>query len=131
MTVIDVHTHMLDRNWLRLLKEKAAPAALDGAAAGLRAALEACRAARAYLRDRPEDGPRQARRLLELMADTLAGALLVEEAAFDLKAGDGRKARIARRFARSTFGPCRTIGPEPDPDQAETDRLLGYAVIEA
>ena len=25
MTVIDVHTHMLDRGWLRLLKEKAAP----------------------------------------------------------------------------------------------------------
>ena len=25
MTVIDVHTHMLDRDWLRLLKEKGAP----------------------------------------------------------------------------------------------------------
>ncbi len=25
MTVIDVHTHMLDRGWLRLLKEKGAP----------------------------------------------------------------------------------------------------------
>ena len=25
MTVIDVHTHMLDREWLRLLKDKGAP----------------------------------------------------------------------------------------------------------
>ena len=25
MTVIDVHTHMLDRKWLRLLKEQGAP----------------------------------------------------------------------------------------------------------
>ena len=70
------------------------------------------------------------RRLLDLMADTLAGALLVEEAAFDLKAGDGRKARIARRFIRTTFGPRAAIGPEPDPDHAEVERLLGYAVID-
>ena len=110
---------------------EAAPAALDGAVVPLRAALEDGRAALAYLRDRPEDGPRHARRLLELMADTLAGALLVEEAVFDLKAGDGRKARIARRFAVSTFGPRAAIGPELDPDQADFDRLLGYAVIEA
>ena len=110
---------------------EAAPTALDRAVVPLRAALEDGRAALAYLRDRPEDGPRHARRLLELMADTLAGALLVEEAVFDLKAGDGRKARIARRFAVSTFGPRAAIGPEPDPDQADFDRLLGYAVIEA
>lgn len=109
---------------------EAAPAALDGAVVPLRAALEDCRAALAYLRGRPEEGPRQARRLLDLMADTLAGALLVEEAAFDLKAGDGRKACIARRFIRMTFGPRAAIGPEPDPDHAEVERLLGYAVID-
>jgi len=39
-------------------------------------------------------------------------------------------ARIARRFARSCFGPRAANGPEPGPDQAEVDRLLGYAVIE-
>ena len=110
---------------------ESAPAALDGAAAPLRAALEESRTALAYLREQPEEGPRHARRLLDLLADTLAGALLVEEAAFDLKAGDGRKARIARRFAVSTFGSRAAIGPEPDPDQADFDRLLGYAVIEA
>ena len=108
----------------------AAPADMDGAAAPLRAALEDSRAAFAYLRDRPEQGPRHARRLLDLLADTLAGALLVEEASFDLKAGDGRKARIAQRFARTTFGPRGAIGPEPDPDHAEFDRLLGYAAID-
>ena len=107
-----------------------APAALDDAVVPLRAALGDCRAALAYLRGRPEEGPRQARRLLDLMADTLAGALLVEEAAFDLKAGDGRKACIARRFIRMTFGPRAPIGPEPDPDHAEVERLLGYAVID-
>lgn len=113
---------------------EAAPAALDGVVVPLRAALEECRAALAYLRGRPEEGPRQARRLLDLMADTLAGALLVEEAAFDLKAGDGRKACIARRFIRMTFGPRAAIGSEPDPghapDHAEFERLLGYAVID-
>jgi hypothetical protein len=70
------------------------------------------------------------RRLLDLMTDTLAGALMVEEAAFDLKAGDGRKACIARRFIRMTFGPRAAIGPEPDPDHAKVERLLGYAVID-
>ncbi len=109
---------------------EAAPAALDGAAAPLRAALEESRRALAYLRAQPEEGPRHARRLLDLMADTLAGALLVEEAAFDLKAGDGRKAQIARRFARTAFGPRAAIGSGPDPDHADFDRLIGYAVID-
>ena len=84
----------------------------------------------AYLREAPGEGPRHARRLLDLLADTLAGALLVEEATFDLKAGDGRKMRIAERFVRTTFGPRAAIGPDPDPDHAEIERLLGYAVID-
>jgi hypothetical protein len=44
--------------------------------------------------------------------------------------GDGRKAHIAHRFAVSAFGPRAAIGPEPDPDHADFDRLLGYAVID-
>ena len=34
MTVIDVHTHMLDREWLRLLKESGAPRYQVGPIAG-------------------------------------------------------------------------------------------------
>ncbi len=108
-----------------------APEALDGEAAVLRAALDDCECALAYLRGRPEEGPRHARRLLDLMADTLAGALLVEEASFDLKAGDARKGLIARRFLERCFGPRAAIGPGPDPAQARFEHLLGYAVIEA
>jgi hypothetical protein len=108
-----------------------APEALDGEAAVLRAALGDCEGALAYLRGNPEEGPRHARRLLDLMADTLAGALLVEEASFDLKAGDLRKGLIARRFLERRFGPRAAIGPGPDPAQARFEHLLGYAVIEA
>ena len=64
------------------------------------------------------------------MADALSAALLLEEAAFDLKAGDGRKAMIAQRFLRTHFGDAGTIGPEPDAAHQVFDRIVGYAVIE-
>ena len=83
-----------------------------------------------YLQSRPSEGPRHARRLLDLMADGLSAALLLEEAAFDLKAGDGRKAMIAQRFLRSHFGDAGAIGPEPDAAHQVFDRIVGYAVIE-
>ncbi len=31
---------------------------------------------------------------------------------------------------RATFGSRAAIGPEPDPDHAKVQRLLGYAVID-
>ncbi len=109
---------------------EAAPQALAEEAATVRTGLDDCRAGLAYLRERPEEGPRHARRLLDLMAETLSGALLIEEAAFDLKAGDARKALVARRFLAMHLAPRRAIDAEPDAAQARFDHLVGYAVIE-
>ncbi len=48
---------------------------------------------------------RHARRLLDLMADTLAAALLVEEATIGQAAGDRRKALVARLFIEQRLAP--------------------------
>ncbi len=53
------------------------PKALAAEAAALEATATRCRAAFSYLRRRPEEGPRHARRLLELLADALCAALLL------------------------------------------------------
>ncbi len=106
------------------------PGSLAGEAAVLRQANQDCRAALGYLREHAEEGPRHARRLLELMADVLSAALLLEEAAYDLKAGDKRKALVARRYVRMRFGDRAAIGPESDAGHGHFDRIVGYAVIE-
>lgn len=115
---------------LRDLRD-ALPAALAETAGPLDRAVADCAAALAYLQARPAEGPRHARRLLDLMGDTLAGALLLEEAAADLAAGDRRKALVAARFLALRFGPRGAIGPEPDPAQAVFDRIVGYAAVES
>ncbi|RMD65325.1 MAG: acyl-CoA dehydrogenase, partial [Alphaproteobacteria bacterium] len=104
---------------------EALPPALDDLAASLRPALDDCRAALAYLRRRPEDGPRHGRRLVEMMADTLCAALLAEEAAADLDAGDGRKALIARRYVRARFDGRLPITSDADPAQAAFAQIIG------
>ncbi len=65
------------------------------------------------------------------MADVLAAALLLEEAAYDLKAGDKRKALVARRYVRLRFGDRAAIGPESDAGHDHFDHIVGYAVIDA
>ncbi|MGH8630152.1 MAG: acyl-CoA dehydrogenase family protein, partial [Burkholderiales bacterium] len=57
----------------------AAPENLVSAAAAIRAALADCRQAVAHIRDHPDDASCHGRRLLDLMADTLSAALLLEE----------------------------------------------------
>lgn len=74
------------------------PEVLGNAAAAVAAALEDCRQAIAYIRDHPDDASCHGRRLLDLMADTLSAALLLEEAAADAVGGDARKALVADRF---------------------------------
>jgi alkylation response protein AidB-like acyl-CoA dehydrogenase len=64
-------------------------------------------------RDKAE-AARQARRLMDVMARTLAAALLVEEAASDWAAGDARKAVIARLFcAQDLAAPLAPTAGEP------------------
>ncbi|HXY43463.1 MAG TPA: acyl-CoA dehydrogenase family protein, partial [Acidimicrobiales bacterium] len=101
----------------RALEEgAAAPGArgvLDEPLAAVRSARNELAEAVTYLRSAPEDlALLQLRRFSYLMADTLEGALLCEEAAFTLgRDGDARKAVIARRFAgrRLATQPLRGI----------------------
>ncbi|QJE71728.1 acyl-CoA dehydrogenase [Aerophototrophica crusticola] len=104
------------------------PAAEDVSAI-LEGAVEECRAALSYLRQRPEEGPRHGRRLLDLMADTLAAALLCEEAVYDLALGDRRKWLVASRFTRKVLGRADPITADIDPANAEFDAVLAYEAV--
>jgi hypothetical protein len=118
-----------------------AGAAAPGAGGVLEEPVAAVRAARdelveavAYLRSAPEElALLQLRRFSYLMADTLEGALLCEEAAWSLtRDGDARKAVIARRFAgrRLTTQPLRGIA---SPDRTVIDLfapIVRYGQIE-
>ena len=84
----------------------------------------------ALIREDEAEGQRQAHRLMDRMARGLAAALLIEEAATDWGAGDGRKAVIARLFAAQELA-----APEPPrPGESEGQRffrpLAGYERIE-
>jgi alkylation response protein AidB-like acyl-CoA dehydrogenase len=105
-----------------------APEMLGDTAATVRSALGDCRRAVAWIRDRPEDAVRHGRRLLDLMADTLAAALLLEEAATDLSNGDARKAMIGNRFmARRLAPPARRgLAPADDPAQRHFEAIMRY-----
>jgi acyl-CoA dehydrogenase len=96
----------------------------------LESAVEECRSALAWLRERPSEGPRHGRRLLDLLADTLAGALLAEEAVADLRLGDARKWRVASRFIRKVLGRADGIGPDYDPCNSEFDAVLAYETVD-
>ncbi len=110
---------------------QALPDGLGGTAALVRDALADSRQALAFLRANPGDGPRLARRLMELLADTLSAALLLEEAAGDLETGDRRKALIAERFARSRFGERPAVDAAEDPAHSVFDPIITYASIPA
>lgn len=107
----------------------ALPDRLAARAVPLREARDRCAAALAYLRQRPEDGPRHARRLLEQMADCLGAALLFEEAAADLTQGDARKALVAERFSAMRFAGPPPIDAVRDPAHDVFDRIVGYGTV--
>ena len=72
------------------------------------------------IRDDPTEAQRQAHRLMDRMAKSLAAALLVEEAATDWGAGDARKAVVARLFAAQELA-----APEPPkPGESEGQRFF-------
>jgi hypothetical protein len=66
--------------------------------------------------------------LLDLMADTLSAALLLEEAVADFAGGDARKAVVADRFiARRLQPPARRgLAPIDDPAQRHFDAITRY-----
>ncbi|MBB6252588.1 acyl-CoA dehydrogenase family protein [Nitrospirillum iridis] len=99
-------------------------------AAILEGALEECRAALAHLRRNPDQAPRHGRRLLDLLSDTLATALLCEEAVADLKLGDGRKLLIANRFAARVLAHHNPIATEVEPALAAFEDVILYQPVE-
>ncbi len=110
---------------------QALPEDLGEAPTMLRKALDDCRSALAFIRANPKQGPRLAHRLMDLLADTLSCALLLEEAAAGIAAGDCRKALIAERFVGRRFGSPPAIDADPDPAHAVFDAVIGYAVVPA
>ena len=111
-----------------------AEGALDRPAAAVRAARAELVEAIGYLQAAPEDlALLQLRRFSYLMADTLEGALLCEEAAWSLQQnGDARKAAIAAHFThrRLESPPVRGI---TSPDRTVLDLfepLIRYGRLE-
>lgn len=107
----------------------ALPKPLGNEGAMLRRALGDCRTGFTRVRDHPGDGPVVARRLLDLAATTLAGALLLEEAALGVAAGDGRKALLARRFMARHFAPAQEVVRPPDPAQTAFAAIVGHLPV--
>lgn len=89
------------------------PEVLGDTAAAVSAALEDCRQAIAHIRNRPGDASCHGRHLLDLMADALSAALLLEEAAAEAAGGDARKALVARRFIAQRLIPPARRGLAP------------------
>lgn len=104
--------------------------AAEEVAAILESAVEECRAALSYLRRNPEQGPRHGRRLLALLADTMAASLLCEEAVAELGWGDRRKWLVASRFVRKVLGKADPITADIDPANAEFDAVLAYEPVD-
>jgi alkylation response protein AidB-like acyl-CoA dehydrogenase len=102
------------------------PQLLGDAVAAISLALDHCRQAVAYIRDHPDDAPRHGRRLLDLMADALSVALLLEEAAADIAGGAARKALVADRFIaqRLTQPARRGLAPFDDPAQRHFNAII-------
>lgn len=107
----------------------ALPKALRSEAAMLRRALGDCRTAFTRVRDNPGDGQTVARRLLDLAAKTLAGALLLEEAGLGLAQGDGRKALLAQRFMTRHFAPTQDVVRPPDPAHGAFEAIVACQSI--
>ena len=109
-----------------------APEAIGDVAAAVAKALGECEGAAAFIAGGAERAGRHARRLMDLMADTLAGALLLEEAADGIAAGDGRKAAVARLFvaARLAPPPRRGIVPAGDEPRRYFEALAGYETLD-
>lgn len=111
----------------------AAPDHLHALCAPLREALGECREAVTYLRGAPQESPKHARKLMVLLAETLGGLLLLEEAAADWVEGDMRKALVCRLYLQEKFSDRggRGIGPGHDWHHVYFPALMGYEPIAA
>ncbi len=108
---------------------KALPEGLGDGPSLLRDALKASREGLSYVRAHPAEGPRLARRLMDQLADTLSGALLLEEAGASLAAGDRRKSLIVGRFLKHRFGGRSAVDATEDAAHAAFDVIVGYGTV--
>ncbi len=121
-----------------------APLALGDIADAVGAAVAECRAAVALMAQDGDAARHHARRLMALMAETLAAALLLDNATARLAEGDARKATVARLYIEQRLAPpprrgivegghwgCRyfdaLIGYEPIPAAEDRARPLRAA----
>lgn len=110
---------------------RAAPERLGSLCAPLREALGACRDGVTYLRNAPQESAKHARKLMVLLAETLGGLLLLEEASADWAEGDMRKALVCRLYLQEKFTGrgSRGIGPGHDWHYKYFPALMGYDPI--
>ncbi len=107
---------------------------LAGAVDVVAGAIKDARIAIDYLEGAEDDvALLQSRRLAELLADLSEGALLLEEAAWDLgRNGDARKSAVARRFVHRHLASPRVRGIV-DPDRSVLDLfepIVRYGQVE-
>lgn len=102
------------------------PEVLGDTAPAVSAAFEDCCQAIAYIRGHPSDAPYHGRRLLDLMADSLSAALLLEDATAGVARGDARGALVAKRFiAQRLIMPARRgLAPLDDAAQRHFDVII-------
>ena len=107
------------------------PDALASAAQTVAGALEDCRAAVNLIAAEPTLAPRHARRLMALMADTLAAAFALDDAAAGLAAGDRRMAVVAELLLERHFtpAPLRGIVRGENAGHRHFEALIGYDPI--
>lgn len=108
------------------------PAALAALRDPLDGALRECREAVELVRSDRRLGQRHARRLMRLLADTLAAALVLEEASLADARGDRRKALVAERLVSRHFARPPRRGIVADADNANTHfrELTAYRAID-
>lgn len=84
----------------------------------------------AYIRANPAEAQVHARKLMDHMANVLAGALLADEAAYDLAHGDARKSIVARQCLEKYFGEHDfKIGNAADPALVHFKEIVSYGII--
>lgn len=93
-----------------------APALLAISANAVAGALAEVMEAARYLAAQPAEAPRHARRLMTLMAETLAAALLVEDAR-----ADPTRAHVLRTYVEARLAPPPRRGIGPGADWAHRD----------
>ncbi|MDA0261467.1 MAG: acyl-CoA dehydrogenase family protein, partial [Proteobacteria bacterium] len=109
-----------------------APVAMDDIKSVVASSLSDCQEAVELVQQDNGLAQRHARRLLGLLADTLAAALVLEEATLEYARGDGRKVLVAERFLSRHLAPPvkRGILARADRSNDNFSKMIGYEQID-